>query len=89
MNVSSIQEHGEAVKQTLANLFEVKVPVKASSALERPPIVAAEAPPFAHSVVAPIMAGKGDSLPVSAFPVDGTHRTGTWEIGYAPPLLDG
>jgi pyruvate-ferredoxin/flavodoxin oxidoreductase len=44
-------------------------------------VVAKEAPPFVHSVVAPIMAGLGDSIPVSAFPVDGTFPTGTcaWE----------
>ena len=70
-----------AVEQTLANLFEVKVPAQPTSTFERPPIVAPEAPPFVHKVVAPIMAGQGDSLPVSAFPVDGTFPVGTcaWE----------
>jgi len=70
-----------AVEQTLANLFEVKVPPQATSSFERPPVVAREAPPFVHSVVAPILAGRGDSLPVSAFPVDGTFPVGTckWE----------
>ncbi len=42
-----------AVEQTLANLFEVKVPAKATSTFERPPVVAAKAPPFVHNVVAP------------------------------------
>jgi len=70
-----------AVEQTLANLFEVKVPAQPTSTFERPPIVAPEAPSFVHKVVAPIMAGQGDSLPVSAFPVDGTFPVGTcaWE----------
>ncbi len=70
-----------AVEQTLANLFEVKVPATVTSSFERPPIVAAEAPAFVHDVVAPILAARGDSLPVSAFPVDGTFPTGTcqWE----------
>ncbi len=70
-----------AVEQTLANLFEVKIPAQATSSFERPPVVAKEAPKFVHSVVAPIMAGRGDSLPVSAFPVDGTFPVGTcaWE----------
>ena len=70
-----------AVEQTLANLFEVKVPDKATSAFDRPLVVAKEAPPFVQNVVAPILAGRGDSLPVSAFPVDGTFPTGTcqWE----------
>jgi len=76
-----VRKNFQAVEQTLANLFEVKVPAKATSAFERPPVVAAMAPPFVHNVVAPIMAGRGDSLPVSAFPVDGTFPTGTcaWE----------
>ena len=70
-----------AVEQTLANLFEVKVPAEATSTFERPPMVAPEAPPFVQNVVATIMAYRGDSLPVSAFPVDGTFPTGTcaWE----------
>ena len=34
-----------------------------------------------HNVTAEIVAGRGDKLPVSAFPVDGTFPTGTaqWE----------
>src|SRR6202008_3794698 len=36
---------------------------------------------FVQSVTAPIIAGRGDSLSVSAFPVDGTYPVGTarWE----------
>jgi len=32
-------------------------------------------------VIGPIIAGRGDALPVSAFPVDGTYPVGTaqWE----------
>jgi pyruvate-ferredoxin/flavodoxin oxidoreductase len=70
-----------AVEQTLANLFEVKVPEKATSTVERPPVVSPQAPEFVQKVTATIMAGNGDSLPVSAFPVDGTYPVGTcaWE----------
>ncbi len=41
----------------------------------------AEAPDFVQRVTAVMMANKGDLLPVSAFPVDGTWPTGTaqWE----------
>ena len=76
-----VRKNFQAVEQTLANLFEVKVPAQPTSTFERPPIVAPEAPPFVHRVVAQIMAGRGDSLPVSAFPVDGTFPVGTcaWE----------
>jgi len=76
-----VKKNFEAVEKTLANLFEVKVPAAATSKVERPPVVAPEAPEFVQKVTAPILAGMGDSLPVSAFPVDGTFPTGTcqWE----------
>jgi pyruvate-ferredoxin/flavodoxin oxidoreductase len=76
-----VKKNFNAVEQTLANLFEVKVPKAPSSKLERPPAVPPQAPEFVQSLVAPIIAGEGDSLPVSAFPVDGTFPTGTaqWE----------
>jgi pyruvate-ferredoxin/flavodoxin oxidoreductase len=43
--------------------------------------VSARAPAFVREVIAPMMEGRGDLLPVSAFPVDGTFPTGTakWE----------
>ena len=43
--------------------------------------VPADAPDFVQRVTAVMLAGKGDLLPVSAFPVDGTWPTGTaqWE----------
>ncbi|HYK87715.1 MAG TPA: pyruvate:ferredoxin (flavodoxin) oxidoreductase, partial [Acidobacteriota bacterium] len=76
-----VKKNYRAVEQTLANLFEVKVPAKATSALERPPVVSPEAPEFVRDFTATIIAGLGDTLPVSAFPVDGTFPTGTaaWE----------
>jgi pyruvate-ferredoxin/flavodoxin oxidoreductase len=88
-----VRKNFQAVEQTLANLFEVKVPKQATSAFDRPPVVAPEAPAFVRNVVAPIMAARGDSLPVSAFPVDGTFPTGTcqWEkrnIGLEIPAWD-
>jgi pyruvate-ferredoxin/flavodoxin oxidoreductase len=76
-----VQQNFAAVDQTLANLFEVKVPPAVTSTIEMPPIVSEQAPDFVKRVTALIMAGFGDSLPVSAFPVDGTFPTGTaqWE----------
>jgi pyruvate-ferredoxin/flavodoxin oxidoreductase len=71
----------EAVDQTLANLHEVKVPAEATSLLKMPPIVPAEAPDFVQKITAIMLSNKGDLLPVSAFPVDGTFATATaqWE----------
>jgi pyruvate-ferredoxin/flavodoxin oxidoreductase len=76
-----VKKNYRAVDETLANLFEVKIPAAATSTWERPPVVAPEAPEFVHKLTAPIIAGLGDSLPVSVFPVDGTFPTGTcqWE----------
>jgi len=76
-----VKKNFEAVEQTLANLFEVKVPESPTSKIEKPPAVPAEAPEFVQTFVARIIAGEGDSLPVSAFPVDGTFPTATaqWE----------
>ncbi|MDR3519188.1 MAG: pyruvate:ferredoxin (flavodoxin) oxidoreductase [Azospirillaceae bacterium] len=70
-----------AVDHTLDHLREVAIPQAATSAFERPPIVPASAPAFVQRVTAAIMAGRGDSLPVSAMPVDGTFPSGTaaWE----------
>jgi pyruvate-ferredoxin/flavodoxin oxidoreductase len=70
-----------AVDQTLAHLREVQVPREASSDFERTPIVSPAAPEFVQRVTAAIMAGRGDALPVSAMPVDGTFPLGTaaWE----------
>ncbi len=42
-----------------------------------PPVVPASAPDFVKNVTAVLMAGNGDMLPVSAFPVDGTFPSGT------------
>ncbi len=75
-----VQKNFEAVDQTLAHLFPVEVPAKLTGQ-PRPPAVSAEAPEFVQRVTSLMMAGKGDLLPVSAFPVDGTWPMGTtrWE----------
>ncbi|MET0619444.1 MAG: pyruvate:ferredoxin (flavodoxin) oxidoreductase, partial [Thermoanaerobaculia bacterium] len=70
-----------AVDRTLEALFEITVPAEATSTRVRPPAVPAAAPDFVKRVTALIVAGHGDALPVSAFPVDGTWPTATaqWE----------
>ncbi len=70
-----------AVDQTLTNLHEVKVPGKVTSTLTRRAPVPAEAPAFVRDVLGPMIIFEGDTVPVSAMPVDGTFPTGTtkWE----------
>ncbi len=66
-----------AVDHSLANLFEVQHPAEVTSSFNRPPSVPADAPDFVQNVTAEIIAQRGDSLPVSAMPPDGTWPTGT------------
>jgi len=70
-----------AIDDALAHLDAVALPGAADAARTRPPIVPSDAPPFVQRVTAAMMAGHGDLLPVSAFPVDGTWPTSTarWE----------
>jgi len=76
-----VKKNFEAVDHTLAHLYQVDVPAEVSATRCMPPTVAAEAPDFVQRVTAIMMAGNGDLLPTSAFPVDGTWPVGTtrWE----------
>jgi len=76
-----VRKNFAAVDMTLANLFRVEVMDEVTSQIEMPPVVPAEAPDFVKEVLAPMMARKGDSLPVSKLPVDGTYPSATtqWE----------
>ena len=75
-----VQMNFNAVDQSIAHLHEIEIGA-ADSTIEMPPVVSDEAPEFVKNVTAPIMAGNGDSLPVSALPNDGTWPTATtqWE----------
>jgi len=76
-----VEKNFRAVDDTLSHLHELKIPLVADSKIELPPTVSKSAPDFVRRVLAQIIAGQGDSLPVSAFPVDGTYPSGTtqWE----------
>lgn len=75
-----VQKNFAAVDHTLAHLFHVAVPADVTGA-PPPPLVPPEAPAFVREVLAPMMRGDGDRLPVSRLPVDGTFPSGTtrWE----------
>ncbi|AGA90198.1 pyruvate:ferredoxin (flavodoxin) oxidoreductase, homodimeric [Thioflavicoccus mobilis 8321] len=70
----------QAIDATIAGLHKVEVPSQVSSTFERPPVVPAEAPDFVQRVTATLIANKGDSLPVSLMPADGTWPTGTTQF---------
>lgn len=66
-----------AVDRALQNIIEVPVPDKASGTIRMKLPVPEDAPKFVKDVTAKMIAGKGDELPVSAMPADGTWPTGT------------
>jgi pyruvate-ferredoxin/flavodoxin oxidoreductase len=76
-----VQQNYEAVDRTLDNLHEVQVPGSTSGMVTMRPAVPAQAPEFVRDVLGPMLAGTGDTLPVSKLPVDGTFPSGTtrWE----------
>jgi pyruvate-ferredoxin/flavodoxin oxidoreductase len=76
-----VQKNMKAVDETIAHLFEVKVPATVTGKGDSAAAFASNAPRFDREVLGEIYSGKGDELPVSAFPIDGTFPTGTakWE----------
>ncbi len=84
-----VRKNFEAVDVTLAHLHEAKVPEAVTSSQEMRAVVPAKAPEFVQNVTAMMMAGRGDELPVSALPVDGTYPSGTtrWEKRNISPFV--
>jgi pyruvate-ferredoxin/flavodoxin oxidoreductase len=83
----------QVIDAALAHLAEVALPGRVTAERSRPPLVPPEAPDFVQRLTALLLAGKGDAVPVSAFPVDGTWPTGTsrWEkrnLALEIPLWD-
>ena len=72
-----VEMNFNAVDQTLSNLFEIEIPAKVTSKTQLQPAVAGKVPEFVREVTAEIIAGRGDLIPVSKFPNDGTYPTGT------------
>ncbi len=67
----------KAVDNTLENLFEVTVPQTVTSSIPMMLPVPAGAPAFVCDVLGTMIARRGDSLPVSAMPIDGVYPSGT------------
>jgi len=55
----------------------VELPGRVTTTRQPVPTVPDEAPEFVREVTAAMMAGRGDELPVSVLPVDGTYPSGT------------
>src|SRR5688572_7817061 len=76
-----VRQNFAAVDAALAHLREIPVPADANGTIELTSKIPVDAPEFVRNVTAEMIAGRGDLLPVSAFPEDGTYPVGTtrWE----------
>jgi pyruvate-ferredoxin/flavodoxin oxidoreductase len=76
-----LEKNFAAVDLALAAMHEVEIPHDVSGAVHVRATVPVEAPDFVQRVTAEMIAGRGDLLPVSAMPIDGTFPVGTakWE----------
>jgi pyruvate-ferredoxin/flavodoxin oxidoreductase len=67
----------EAVDRALGHLHPLALSGRSARGRARPALVPPDAPDLVGRVTAQLLAGRGELLPVSAFPVDGTYPTGT------------
>ncbi len=70
----------QAIDATLAHLHEVAVPTSLTSEIDMPRVSPTDASEFVQQVTSEIIAGRGDLIPVSLLPADGTYPTGTAAI---------
>ena len=76
-----LERNFRAVDKALSGLREVSLPSILPEAEPMSPPIPDDAPYFMRRVIGALIAGRGDDLPVSAVPADGTFPTGTakWE----------
>lgn len=72
-----LQKNYAAVDRAMQGIIELPVPEKVTSTINMRPAVPANAPQFVKNVTARMIEGKGDLLPVSAIPADGTWPIAT------------
>ncbi len=76
-----VEKNWKCIDAARDAVVEVKVPAKVAGKFKKPPTVSPEAPEFVQKVTAELMAQRGNDMPVSAIPEDGTWPTATtqWE----------
>ena len=67
----------DAIDAGIVEVQEVAVPAEATSTIEMREPVPEEAPEFVQEVLGEIIAGRGERIPVSKLPADGTYPTAT------------
>nr|VFK80014.1 MAG: pyruvate-ferredoxin/flavodoxin oxidoreductase [Candidatus Kentron sp. SD] len=76
-----LKKNFAALDLALDGLHKVDVPGEVTGTFEKSPPVPLDAPPFVRQVTGSIIAARGNEIPVSQLPVDGTWPVGTaaWE----------
>jgi len=72
-----VARNNAAVDAALAGLREVPVPGQVTAGAAAASLIPADAPEFVRTVTAAMLDGRGDQIPVSALPVDGSYPSGT------------
>lgn len=73
-----VEKNWKAVEETIGAIEEVKYPQKVTSSIAFNPCrISDDMPDFVKNVTCQMISYKGDEIPVSAFPVDGTYPTAT------------
>jgi len=72
-----VRKNHVAVDEAIAHLHHVEVPSRVTSDHDYLAPVPADAPEFVRDVTATMLIDRGDSLPVSKLPVDGSYPSGT------------
>ncbi|MDA3925238.1 MAG: pyruvate:ferredoxin (flavodoxin) oxidoreductase [Kiritimatiellae bacterium] len=88
-----VQMNWTAIDAAANAVVQVNYPDAPAGKTKKPSVVSEKAPAFVQNVTAEIMAQRGDKLPVSAIPEDGTWPTATtqWEkrnIAHEIPAWD-
>ncbi|MBL4819973.1 MAG: pyruvate:ferredoxin (flavodoxin) oxidoreductase [Gammaproteobacteria bacterium] len=73
-----VKKNFEAIDQALKNLHQIEIPEHADTDIKtKEDLLAKRAPKFIKEVTMEMMHGRGNLIPVSALPADGTYPTGT------------
>ncbi len=72
-----LERNYAAIDASIAGLYPVEVPAQVTSTHARPPVVPDHATDFVKRVTSILIEGRGNQLPVSLMPADGTWPTAT------------
>jgi len=83
-----VEKNNAAVDLAVADLYKVDYPSTVTSTMKMKRMVPEDAPDFVQRVTAMMLEDRGNLLPVSALPVDGTFPTGTTQYEKRSIALD-